>query len=30
MSVEYIDIHEIELHWDEDADQLICIDLVEE
>ena len=30
MSVEYIDIHEIELYWDEDADQLICIDLVEE
>ena len=30
MSVEYIDIHEIELHWDDEADQLVCIDLVEE
>ena len=30
MIVEYLDITEIELHWDEDADQLVCIDLVDE
>lgn len=27
MSVEYIDIEYIELHYDEDADQLICVDV---
>lgn len=30
MIVEYLDIVELELHWDDDADQLVCIDLVEQ
>lgn len=30
MSVEYIDLEYVELHWDDDADQLVCIDLVDE
>lgn len=30
MSVEYIDIEYIEMHYDEDADQLICVDVEEQ
>lgn len=30
MSVEYVDLEYVELHWDDDADQLVCIDLVDE
>jgi hypothetical protein len=30
MSVEYIDIEYIELHYDEDADQLVCVDVEEQ
>ena len=29
MSVEYIDIEYIEIHWDDDAEQLICVDVEE-
>lgn len=30
MSVEYVDLEYVELHWDDEAEMLVCLDVAEE